>query len=379
MFSKLSMRGIAGMALALTLATNLFGLGWGNASAQSLASVLPYGNSGSEALSASGSTTVAAGTVLTINGSFYGADEPVGFWINVPSGTTISKESLGQTDTTVDGTVIPLDNMASTDDLGAFTYSFDTNGLPSGSYSLVAHGLDSQIDQVFSFAIAGSAADQVQLTGANSTPVPAGTVLTISGAAYGADEAVGLWINVPSGIAISSDSLGQTDSYIDGAVIPLDNMAYTDDSGTFSYSLDTSGLTAGSYSLVAHGLDSGVEKVFNFTISSAASAVRLTATSDTTIVAGTVLTINGAAYQADEPVGLWINVPDGTTVSSDSLGQTDSYIDGTVIPLDNMAYADDAGGFTYTVDTSGLPSGSYSLVAHGLKSGIDGVLSFTIK
>ena len=34
---------------------------------------------------------------------------------------------------------------------------------------------------------------------------------------------------------------------------------------------------------------------------------------------------------------------------------------------------------TYYLDTTGLPSGTYSLVGHGLTSGIEGVAGFTIK
>jgi 3D (Asp-Asp-Asp) domain-containing protein len=221
----------------------------------------------------------------------------------------------------------------------------------------------------------------MQLSADGGASVPAGTILSIDGSSYQADEPVGLWVNVPDGTIVSNDSLGQTDTYVDGTVIPLNKMASTDDYGAFAYALDTSGLPNGNYSVVAHGLDSDVEAVLSFTIDGSMPAIdRLKAESDTSAVAaGTVLTIRGASYQADEPVGLWINIPDGTVISNDSLGQTDTQIDGTVIPLNAMAFADDTGEFTYSLNTSGLPSGNYSLVAHGLNSNMDNVLTFTIK
>jgi hypothetical protein len=132
------------------LAANLAGVG--SASAQTLTgTIAAAGTTSAAQLSAQGSTAVAAGTALTIHGASYGADEPVGFWINVPDGTTISNDSLGQTDTQIAGSVTALDAMVSTDDAGTFTYTVDTSGLPSGSYSMVAHGLESNIEGVFAF------------------------------------------------------------------------------------------------------------------------------------------------------------------------------------------------------------------------------------
>jgi len=229
-------------------------------------------------------------------------------------------------------------------------------------------------------ASSATVSSAVQLSSDGSTAVTSGTMLTFDATGYGADEPVGFWINVPAGTTVSSDSLGQTDSLVDGTVIGLDSMANTDDYGAFTYSFDTSGLPAGTYTLVAHGLNTGTETVYSFTIQpGSTSTVRLTTSGDTTVAAGTMLTLTGISYQVDEPIGFWINVPAGTSVSSDSLGQTDSVIDGSVIPLDAMANTGAKGDFTYDLNTTGLPAGNYSIVAHGLNSNIDSVLLFTIK
>jgi hypothetical protein len=95
--------------------------------------------------------------------------------------------------------------------------------------------------------------------------------------------------------------------------------------------------------------------------------------------AGTILTVSGSFYDPVEAVGIWLNTPAGITLPAESLGQTDSTLSGTVAGLDTMGLTDSAGMLTYNLDTTGLPSGTYSLVAQGLTSGMQSVVSFTIK
>src|SRR5205814_43042 len=140
MFIKRYTRWMAGTSLAFALVANLAGVG--SASAASLDAAISVASTSAPAqISADGSTSIPAGTMLTISGSSYVADEPVGLWINVPDGVSISADSLGQDNTEVVDGVVGLDNMGSADDNGAFSYTLDTTGLPSGNYSLVAHGL----------------------------------------------------------------------------------------------------------------------------------------------------------------------------------------------------------------------------------------------
>ena len=54
-------------------------------------------------------------------------------------------------------------------------------------------------------------------------------------------------------------------------------------------------------------------------------------------------------------------------------------IDGAVVPLNAMGWADSDGNLTYSLDTTGLPSGAFSLVAHGLNSDQEELLMFTVK
>jgi hypothetical protein len=258
MFSIRSSRWVAGAGLALALAANLAGVG--SASAQTL-TISPTFSA--QSLSGSASS-VALGAPITVTGSGYGADEKVSFWLNVPSGTTLPSYSLGQTNSSVAGTIAPIDTIIGADDTGAFSYTLNTTGLPAGSYSLVAHGLSTGTEDVFAFTITGTPASP--LASASGTTVAAGSMLSINASSYEPNEPVGLWINAPAGTTISSDSLGQTNTTMVGNVVPLDNMASADVNGAFTYTLDTTGLPSGTYSLVAYGLHSQVTGVITFTV-----------------------------------------------------------------------------------------------------------------
>lgn len=97
------------------------------------------------------------------------------------------------------------------------------------------------------------------------------------------------------------------------------------------------------------------------------------------VAAGTALNVSGSFYTAGETIGMWLNTPAGITIPAESLGQTDSTLTGKVVGLDAVGIADGSGMLTYILDTSGLPSGTYSLVGQGLTSETVGVVSFTIK
>ncbi|NTV65992.1 MAG: hypothetical protein HGA65_21000, partial [Oscillochloris sp.] len=72
------------------------------------------------------------------------------------------------------------------------------------------------------------------------------------------------------------------------------------------------------------------------------------------------LTFSSPSFAPNEPVGLWYNTPDGRAV-----------------PL-TTAFADSDGNLTATLDTTGLPSGSYSIVAYGHWTEFTALTPFTL-
>src|SRR5436189_139329 len=138
MFSKFHTHLMVGAVLTIGLVGSLLGTGVASADTIVATSI--------SQLIIEGGTSVAPGTVLTVQGTGYTAGEPISFWVNIPNGTIIPSDSLGQTDTATDGSVITVDAMASADAYGELNYSLNTSGLPSGNYSLVAHGLTSGVE-----------------------------------------------------------------------------------------------------------------------------------------------------------------------------------------------------------------------------------------
>jgi uncharacterized repeat protein (TIGR01451 family) len=88
----------------------------------------------------------------------------------------------------------------------------------------------------------------------------------------------------------------------------------------------------------------------------------LAVTPEPGVAAGTVLTLRGDFFSEDETVSFWLNLPDGAVAPDTALGRADS-----------------AGVVIVAVDTTGLAPGSYSLVAHGWDSTVEGVGAFTIR
>jgi hypothetical protein len=115
--------------------------------------IQPNAPSSGLALQAAPAGPIGAGTMLTITGTGYGANEPVSFWINLPAGAVPAPASLGQGDTMVTGSVAGLDKQGTTDAGGGLSYTLDTTGLPAGNYSLVGEGDNSRLVEVVNFNI----------------------------------------------------------------------------------------------------------------------------------------------------------------------------------------------------------------------------------
>jgi hypothetical protein len=62
-----------------------------------------------------------------------------------------------------------------------------------------------------------------------------------------------------------------------------------------------------------------------------------------------------------------------------SLGQGDTTVTSSVAGLDKPGSTDAGGGLSYTLDTTGLPAGNYSLVGEGDNSRLVEVVNFTIQ
>ena len=294
------------------------------------------------------STSVNAGGALEVTGAGFGPNEPINFTFN---GTTVGATTPVTTDATGAFSDVSVSIPAAT----------ETSALCACSYTLTAKG-----------AISG-ASSSVLVTVNTPTLIltsAVGNTDTVSGSGFTPGETVNITLIGQPGVlaTLQADASGQ----INGSV-PIPGS-----------------LVAGSYTLVATGLSSGVTSTApeivgspSVVIPSAASPVLTLGSS--AISSGNVLTISGSGFAANEAVALWLNGPLGGCPQLYASGPTLSYYPPSCVlvltgqlgtgyaaqPISlGSAQADASGQFTYTVAVpAGLAGGLYTVSAIGSSSG----------
>lgn len=196
---------------------------------------------------------------------------------------------------------------------------------------------------------------------------PPGTLFAFYAEGFIANEKVGVWINNPDG-SVSS----VVDSKGDILVVQ------TSDRGLAEWYIDTlDTATPGFYSMVARGLLSGVEYVIPFQIDPGAPVTppiparpnSRAEVQPSVGPPGTAFEFFANGFFGGEPVGVWINNPDGSVSSIRD-------IEGEIF----IVYADDEGRARWIVAISPeAQPGFYQLVARGIDSGITHVIPFQVQ
>jgi hypothetical protein len=292
MFKNKYTRWLAGATLALALTGNLIGAGSAFAASTPLTHSSPDSrlNTGDQlAAQVQAKLTVNAPSALTPGAAFtynltlsnMGPGTAMNTVVTLPLNGNIAIDSFTSDDSAAwvqsmdsDAIVMQFGDMlagsAATATIAAHVSS-SSAGAFTDTPSVTVDWSDGQAAKSIQSAAAsvavGSGTPQLPaFTSSAAGPVPAGTLLTFSGGFFAVDETVSFWLNVPSGTTIASSSLGQGDTVVEGSVIPLDLLGHTDPTGTVTYTLDTTGLPSGTYSLVGQGWDSGVQGIVSFTI-----------------------------------------------------------------------------------------------------------------
>jgi hypothetical protein len=81
------------------------------------------------------------------------------------------------------------------------------------------------------------------------------------------------------------------------------------------------------------------------------------------VAAGTALSFRGAFFCQEEAISFWLNLPDDTVA----------------VPGIALGRSDMAGVMVKELDTTGLAPGTYTLIAHGWCSTVEGIGTFTIR
>lgn len=179
---------------------------------------------------------------------------------------------------------------------------------------------------------------------------PAGTTFTFHIGGFDRGERVAYWLNTPNRTILAIGDHGTTAS---GGKI------------TASW-ISRAGIPSGFWQFVAHGVDSGVQKVVSFEVTAGGSTQPPAQTNVIPPVgpAGSTFTFYANGFTADERVGYWLNPPAGAVVMID----------------DQRHYANSDGQFSTTWATpSTVTPGSWQLVAQGTQSGVLVVIPFEVR
>lgn len=179
---------------------------------------------------------------------------------------------------------------------------------------------------------------------------PAGTTFTFHIGGFDRGERVAYWLNTPNRTILAIGDRGTTAS---GGKITVNWTS-------------RAGIPSGFWQFVAHGADSGVQKVVTFEITTSASTP---APGQTNVIpsvgpAGSTFTFYASGFTADERVGYWLNSPAGAVVTID----------------DQQHYANSDGQFSTTwAAPSAVTPGIWQLVAQGTQSGVLVVIPFEVR
>jgi hypothetical protein len=200
-------------------------------------------------------------------------------------------------------------------------------------------------------------------------------------------EKVSFWINMPDGQSFRAVR--------DGASKDADDKGFAQANRAGEAELTwraPENLPAGSYTLVAHGNQSGYETVVPFRLEGGSRGILMSESATVTPnngSAGTSFSFVIGGFQGDpddgdedttndaEKVAFWINTPDGQAIRATRTGLKPEDKDADKATVD-QAYRDGTVVWTWQAPADAAP-GIYTLVAHGLQSEREQVIAIEIR
>ena len=281
------------------------------------------------------------GTRFLFFAAGFAPDEQLSFWLNRPDGQVQAAE------------VLDLQRSSSAGE-AVWTWTAPQDA-PRGGWQIVAHGRKSAVERVIAFTVGDPPAPYAPLP-YNVVPRSglAGTLFVFYAAGFTAREFVDVQVHGP-----------------DGAVVPYgDKSLVVSEPATDAGRIDGSwtspeSAAPGDWQIVARGATSGVTQTITVTLAARSStAAQLTAVPNE-VVPGMRISFSGTGFTPDEEIKVWLNLPDGRVIPTEVEGILRAAPDGRV-------------GWTWVAPADGQ-LGVWQMVAHGVKSGVEGVASFTLR
>ena len=285
--------------------------------------------------------TGTAGTRFVFIGEGFRGGERLSGWANTPDGRVLAYDTGVPDRATSDGSV-SWNWVAPADFQG-------------GAWQFVVHGHDSGVERVFGFGIgaaapAGPAPQEPQFNIQPSVGRP-GQLFRFYATGFEEGEPVDTHVYAPDGRDASKGL--QVLNYAQGGRIDGNWTAPDNPSGY------------GAWRIALRGQKSKVERVIPFTLEPAQAANRpAPRVSPAVGRPGMLFIFDAGGFQAGERLSAWVNLPDGKIVGLD---------EGSLNPATSSGRA----SWSWTAPANAAPGG-YSMVIHGLKSGIEQVVGFTI-
>lgn len=284
---------------------------------------------------------------VTLVGTGFSPGETVSVWITYP-----------------DYTVYGVAEVATNGD-GSFSYPYLPDFLgatftPTGRYTYTAHGQSSGREVYASIDVAIGQAPGTT-AGVTLTAEPRrdtqGSYYVFSGAGYGADEEVAVWLRYPDNHV---EDLGRISA---------------GPSGRIEYVLYVGGAPVGRYALTARGLRTGLNGISEFDVrvddltqATGQASLLVRASPDNQ---RSYATFEGHGYQPREIVTVWATLPDYSTLW---VGDVQASDDGSFVAVLYLSEQEPVGKRTYTAygNTSGLRAvADYVLTPGGGPGGVE--------
>lgn len=277
-------------------------------------------------------------------------------------------ERLSTWANTPDGRVLPYD--ADVPDKaqpgGSVSWNWVApDGFQPGTWQFVVHGLTSGIERVFTVGInapeAVTPSAQYNVQPAAGHP---GDIFHFYAIGFTEGEQVFARVVAPNGTSstdgLQIDGKAQAGGRVDGTwTAPLDVSAY------------------GTWKIVVHGHESGVDREIPLTLEPVAAAGRpAPRVSPAVGRPGMLFIFNVAGFQPDEPLSAWVNTADRRIVAVDDQAFRPTG-EGISAHWIWDAGRDGSVNFGWTAPADAAP-GTWSMVVHGRTSGVEQVISFQI-